>query len=69
MTPIRFDGKNAEFFSTLRSRINEYFNENNISPTGNWKLYLKTIIIGIGLSTNYLTLFLVPEGSAWVYVL
>ena len=69
MTPIRFEGKNAEFFSTLRSRINEYFDENNISPTGNWKLYWKTIILGIGLSTNYLAIFLVPEGSAWVYLL
>lgn len=68
MTPIRFEGRNAEFFSTLRNRINDYFSENNIKPTGNWKLYWKTIILGVGLSLNYTLLYLLPADNAWIYL-
>lgn len=46
MATIRFEGRNAQFFSTLRSRIDQYFTENNIKPTGNWSLYIKTIVLG-----------------------
>ncbi|MDC8003255.1 acyl-CoA desaturase [Aureisphaera galaxeae] len=35
----------AKFFRTLNKRVNNYFKENNISRTGNWKLHLKTIIM------------------------
>lgn len=42
----------ARFFRTLNSRVNNYFKENNIKKTGNWKLYLKTAIM--------LTLFIAP---------
>lgn len=35
----------AKFFRTLNSRVNNYFKENNIQKTGNWKLYLKTAIL------------------------
>ncbi len=68
MTPIRFEGRNAEFFSTLRNRINDYFKENNIKPTGNWKLYSKTIILGTLLGLNYASLYFVPADSNWIYV-
>ncbi|MEP6805593.1 MAG: acyl-CoA desaturase, partial [Flavobacterium sp.] len=29
---------NLKFFRTLNSRVNNYFKENNIQKTGNWKL-------------------------------
>ena len=41
-----------KFFRTLNSRVNNYFKENNIKKTGNWKLHLKTIIL--------ITIFLAP---------
>lgn len=31
----------TKFFRTLNKRVNSYFKENNISKTGNWKLYFK----------------------------
>lgn len=68
MTPIRFEGRNAEFFSTLRTRINNYFTENNIQPTGNWKLYWKTIILFSLLIGNYVAIYLIPASSAWIYL-
>ncbi|NBO50587.1 MAG: hypothetical protein EBU80_12890 [Chitinophagia bacterium] len=45
MNQIRFEGRNAQFFSTLRSRIDGYFTENNIKQSGNWNLYSKTLIL------------------------
>ena len=34
-----------KFFRTLNSRVNNYFKENNLDKTGNWKLHLKTIVM------------------------
>ena len=35
----------AKFFRTLNKRVNAYFKDNNIKKTGNWKLYIKTVIM------------------------
>ena len=35
----------AKFFRTLNKRVNSYFKDNNIKRTGNWKLWLKTVIM------------------------
>ncbi|NER18672.1 fatty acid desaturase family protein [Spongiivirga citrea] len=35
----------AKFFRTLNKRVNDYFKDNNIKRTGNWKLYLKSAIM------------------------
>ena len=32
-----------KFFRTLNSRVNDYFKENNIKKTGNWKWVLKEL--------------------------
>tara|TARA_B100001146_G_scaffold225003_1_gene245583 strand:- start:21793 stop:22947 length:1155 start_codon:yes stop_codon:yes gene_type:complete len=42
----------AQFFRTLNKRVNQYFKENNIRRTGNWKLHLKTVVM--------LSLYIVP---------
>jgi len=68
MATIRFEGRNAQFFSTLRSRIDQYFTENNIKPTGNWSLYIKTIVFALLLVSSYSFLvFFTPE-QTWLQV-
>ncbi len=43
---IRFSRKDSgQFFKTLNKRVNQYFKENRIKKTGNWKLHLKTVIM------------------------
>ncbi|NNF76265.1 MAG: acyl-CoA desaturase [Flavobacteriaceae bacterium] len=37
--------ESAKFFRTLNKRVNAYFKENNIKRTGNWSLWLKTVIM------------------------
>ena len=69
MATIKFEGRNAQFFSTLRSRIDEYFKENNIKPTGNWKLYLKTIIFTMIMLGSYLYLVAFTPDQAWLQLI
>ena len=45
----------AKFFKTLNKRVNDYFKDNNLKRTGNWKLYLKAIFM-----------FALWNGSTWV---
>ncbi|NSL89712.1 fatty acid desaturase family protein [Chitinophaga solisilvae] len=45
MPKVTFNNRNALFFPALKSAVEEYFTENNIKKTGNWKLYLKTIVL------------------------
>lgn len=68
MNQIRFEGRNAQFFSTLRSRIDGYFTENNIKQSGNWKLYSKTLILLSTLVLSYVLLVFFTT-TAWVSVL
>ncbi len=37
--------ESAAFFKTLNKRVNQYFKENKIAKTGNWKLYGKAIVM------------------------
>lgn len=44
----------AQFFNTLRNRVNDYFQENNLSRNANWKMVAKTI--------SMFAIYLVPYG-------
>ena len=58
----------TKFFRTLNKRINDYFKENKLKKTGNWKLYLKTIVMFSIFLTPYF-LILTIEMSQWVQLL
>lgn len=49
-----------QFFSTLRSRVNEYFESEDITTTGTYRIYLKALIM--------LTLYLLPLVLMWTGV-
>jgi linoleoyl-CoA desaturase len=58
----------AKFFRTLNKRVNTYFKENNIKRTGNWKIWLKTIVMfTIFLSPYFLILTMDLPG--WLQLL
>ncbi|KAF2518160.1 acyl-CoA desaturase [Flavobacterium salilacus subsp. salilacus] len=54
--PVFSKNDSLKFFRTLNKRVNEYFKENNIKKTGNWKLHLKTIIMFTALLAPYFIL-------------
>lgn len=58
----------AKFFKTLNSRVNSYFKDNNIKKTGNWKLYLKTVIMFAIFLTPYF-LILTIDMNQWIQLL
>ncbi len=39
--------KSANFFKTLHKRVHQYFEQNNISKSGNSELYIKTLVMYI----------------------
>jgi len=58
----------TKFFRTLNKRINDYFKEKQLKKTGNWKLYLKTIVMFSIFLTPYF-LILTIEMSQWLQLL
>ena len=54
-----------KFFKILNERVNNYFKENKIKKTGNWKLYLKsTIIFSVFIVPYFMIMFL--DLNQWV---
>ncbi len=69
MAKVKFNNKDAVFFSALRKKVDAYFDNNNIAPTGNFTLFSKTFILVVSLVFIYTALItqLFPYG--WVNVL
>src|SRR5690606_36745633 len=49
-------------------RVNDYFKENNIKKTGNWKLYIKAIIM-CSLLLGPLVLLLTVDLPTWLQII
>ncbi len=60
---------NLKFFRTLNSRVNNYFKDNNIQKTGNWKLHLKTIILFTVFLTPYFFIVTLTEMHFGLFLL
>ena len=66
---IRFSRKDPkQFFKTLNQRVNNYFKENEIKKTGNWKIYLKAIVMFAIFLTPYF-LILTIDMNQWIQLL
>jgi len=60
---------NLKFFRTLNSKVNNYFKENNLQKTGNWKLYLKTAILFAIFLTPYFLIITLTDMPFWLFIL
>ena len=62
---LRFSRKDSKkFLKTLTLRVNHYFSENKIRKTGNWKLYLKSVIMFKLLLVPYVLVYIL-DISLW----
>ncbi|MDP2387666.1 MAG: acyl-CoA desaturase [Bacteroidota bacterium] len=62
---VKFNTTQAQFFFTLRSRVNEYFKTNQKKSTGNFKLFFKAALLLSSLVTLYTVLvFFTPP--VWI---
>ncbi len=56
---------NTPFSSELKKRINAYFQETKMAPTGNWKLYSKALILMTSLVLVYIHLVFYTPAWGW----
>lgn len=67
---VRFSkADSAKFFRTLNKRVNNYFKENDIKRTGNWKLHLKTITMFSLFLTPYFLILTLDISQWWMLLL
>ncbi len=45
MAKVIFQSKDQTFFTGIKSEVDAYFKENNLSKTGGWRIYLKAVIL------------------------
>lgn len=59
MLKYTFDNSNSSFFKTLKRKVDCYFADNNLHPSGNTKLYFKSIlqIVSAGVLYTVLVFF------------
>lgn len=63
----KFTNPNPSFHGEIKKRINKYFEERGIAPTGNSKLYSKAIILVVAFVSLYVHLvFFTPPHWAWI---
>ncbi|MBS1764751.1 MAG: acyl-CoA desaturase [Bacteroidetes bacterium] len=66
MATVKFNNKDAVFFPSLKQRVNEYFETAQIKPTGNFKLFSKTIILFSILIALYIILVFFTPSNGWI---
>ncbi len=66
-TKIIFNNKNNDFFVALKQNVDQYFTSNNIDKTGDYRLYIKTIVLLSVFMGTYIVLMSVP--MAWYFML
>lgn len=45
MAKVTFDNRNNQFYTSLKTAVDNYFETNKIKKTGNWRLYIKTFTL------------------------
>lgn len=59
MSKLTFNNSNNQFFISLKSEVDQYFKSNKISKTGDYRLYIKTIVLITSAISIYFSLFFV----------
>ncbi len=58
MAKVTFNNNDNRFFQSLKSSVDQYFEQNKIKKTGDWRLFSKTIIlIGSAIAMYCLLMF------------
>lgn len=65
MAKVSFNNKNSIFFNHLKKEVDQYFQQQKLKKTGNWKLHIKTAtLIPIALAI-YVVLLMVTMPLGW----
>jgi Fatty acid desaturase len=70
MPKVTFSKNKTQFHNTLKNKVDDYFKQNNISKTGDWRLYSKTIILVFSAVSIYFSLlYFYNELPVWSLLL
>jgi len=69
MAKIKFTNSDQNFYFTLKNRVENYFTENKIKPTGNLHLYFKTLVLSVSLIMCYTVLVFFTPSNAVIALL
>jgi linoleoyl-CoA desaturase len=61
MTKVTFDNSNNQFFQSLKTSVDQYFEQRNIRKTGDWRLFSKTIILLASAFAIYFVLIFMKD--------
>jgi linoleoyl-CoA desaturase len=64
----KFPQVSQGFHAELKKRVNSYFEEKGASTTGNFQLYSKAILLGIGFIAVYVHLVFFTPPTFWAIV-
>lgn len=68
MHPPKFPVPAPSIYSILKEKVNQYFRQQGISPTGNTKLYIKSAILLVAFFSVYIhLLFFTP--ASWLAII
>lgn len=68
MAKITFSKSNNEFYLSLKASVEQYFAQNKIKKTGDWRLFIKTIILVTTAIALYCLLIFAPL-AGWLALL
>lgn len=68
MAKVSFNNKEQLFFSSVKKSVDEYFKTHQLKRTGNWSLYIKTIVL-IPLAISIYLFFLFGSYSAFAGII
>ncbi|MDB5245818.1 MAG: fatty acid desaturase [Segetibacter sp.] len=64
----KFATQKQSFHAELKKRINQYFTERQISTTGNYKLYIKAVVLLLSFAFTYVHLVFFTPPAVWAIV-
>lgn len=65
MAKITFSNRNNDFYQSLKSSVEEYFVNNKIKRTGDWRLFSKTIIL-VSAAIAIYTVLMSASVNGWM---
>lgn len=68
MKHVTFKKINKDFFDEVKEKIDEYFLSNKISRTGNYKIYIKSVVFILIAAISY-AMILFSTFPAWILVI
>jgi linoleoyl-CoA desaturase len=63
MSKLTFNNSNNQFFLSLKSSVDDYFVQHHIKKTGDWRLFIKTVVLLGSALGIYLSLMLLPMAA------